>query len=337
MPSDAPAPPATAESLRALRDAGVIEPHAFHRGLELLLGAPSPHAWRRFLSRALLALGALLVLSGVVHFTAYNWHLVPKAAKFALLEAVIAAAALAALKLRAHSRSIALLLAAGLVGPLLAAYGQVYQTGADPWTLFAWWALLAVPWAVTARFAPLWAFVTLLINVAFHLFWWQVNPSGSAELDGQQLIGGFAVNAIAWLLFELAASRCAWAAPRWPARLAAVVALVPLLPLVCDWLIESKGNIWHCANTGPIALAATVISVGLLVALYRRRRPDLFMLTLASLLATTVVTGLCARLVRIMFPSFSRGCLLLASLLVAEVAAAVALLKRSRTAYAVAS
>jgi uncharacterized membrane protein len=337
MSSDAPPPAATADSLRALRDAGIMSPPAFHRALELLLGPPSPDAWRRFVSRALLVLGVALVLGGVVHFTAYNWHLFPKVAKFALLEAAIAGAALSALALRGLTRKMVLLLAAGLVGPLLAAYGQVYQTGADPWTLFAWWALLVVPWAVTARFAPLWALVVVLLNVSFHLFWIQVNPSDALEIDGSSLIGGFLLNGVAWLSIELAASRFAWARPRWPARLAAIAALVPMLPLVSDWLITSKGAIWRSAATGPFALLCVSGALVVLVAVYRRRRPDLFMLTLAALTGTTLATSLCSRVVHTLLPNFSRGCLVLASLLVAQVATAVSLLKRNRGAWAAAS
>jgi uncharacterized membrane protein len=320
------------DSLRDLRDAGVISPTAHHRALELLLGPPSPHAWRRFVSRALLVLGVLLVLAGVVHFTAYNWHLFPKPLKFGLLELAIAASAIAALQLRGLPRQMALFLAAGLVGPLLAAYGQVYQTGADPWTLFAWWALLALPWAKAARFPPLWALVVAIANVSFHLFFWQVNPFGSRDLNGQQLVGGFFLNGVAWLAFETAATRHAWAAPRWPARLAATVALVPLLPLACDWLIAPGDGLWKAQLTGPIAVLAVVVAIVALVAVYRRHRPDLYMLTLACFATSTLVTGSMARLVRNAFPNFSRGCLVLASLLVAEVATAVAMLKRSRSA-----
>jgi uncharacterized membrane protein len=337
MPSDAPPPAATADSLRALRDAGLLPPTTFHRALELLLGPPSPHAWRRFVSRALLVLGVALLLGGVVHFTAYNWHLFPKVAKFGLLEAAIAAAALSAIAWRGLARKMSLMLAAGLVGPLLAAYGQVYQTGADPWTLFAWWALLVVPWAVTARFAPLWTLVAVLLNVAFHLFWVQVNPSDAYQIDGQSLIGGFVLNGLAWLSFEIAASRFAWARPRWPARLAAIAALVPLLPLVSDWLITPAGAIWHSAATGPLALFCVISAGVVLVAFYRRRRPDLFMLTLAALTGTTLVTSVCSGVVRTLLPTFSRGCLVLASLLVAQVATAVSLLKRNRGAWAAAS
>ena len=44
-----------------------------------------------------------------------------------------------------------------LVGGLLALIGQTYQTGADPWQLFALWALLALPWCLGARSDMLWA------------------------------------------------------------------------------------------------------------------------------------------------------------------------------------
>ncbi len=42
----------------------------------------------------------------------------------------------------------ALLLATLLLGVFLALFGQTYQTGADPWQLFANWALLILPWEV---------------------------------------------------------------------------------------------------------------------------------------------------------------------------------------------
>ena len=149
--TDSLAVAATAERLRALRDAGVLDDRAFQRGLELTLGSPVPAAWRRFVSRATLALGSVLVLAGIVYFVAYNWHALPKLLKFAVLEASLAGAALVALRVKRHfPRQLALTFAAGLLGPLLATYGQVYQTGADSWILFATWTLLALPFAVAA-------------------------------------------------------------------------------------------------------------------------------------------------------------------------------------------
>ena len=42
-----------------------------------------------------------------------------------------------------------------LTGALLALSGQVYQTGADTFELFAWWAVLILPWVLVSRFSPL--------------------------------------------------------------------------------------------------------------------------------------------------------------------------------------
>ena len=109
--------------------------------------------WVQFLTGALLLLGAGLLLSGIVCFFAFNWADLGRFAKFGVLEAAVAiCAGLGWWKLSNLSGRVALFAAAVLVGPLLGVYGQTYQTGADPWGLFAFWALLILPWVVAARF-----------------------------------------------------------------------------------------------------------------------------------------------------------------------------------------
>ncbi len=72
---------------------------------------------------------------------------------------------------------MALFAAAVLVGPLLGVYGQTYQTGADPWGLFAFWALLILPWVVVAHFTALWILTIALLDTALVLYWIQVASS----------------------------------------------------------------------------------------------------------------------------------------------------------------
>lgn len=64
----------------------------------------------------------------------------------------------------------ALLAASLLVGALLALAGQIYQTGADTWELFAVWALMVFPWVAASRFSALWLFWLGLLNVASSLY-----------------------------------------------------------------------------------------------------------------------------------------------------------------------
>jgi uncharacterized membrane protein len=57
-----------------------------------------------------------------------------------------------------------------LCGALLALFGQVYQTGADTWQLFAVWALCILPWVAISRLDALWLFWVGLIDVSIMLY-----------------------------------------------------------------------------------------------------------------------------------------------------------------------
>ena len=138
------------------------------------------HAWRQFLARSTLWLGVLLLGSAAICWVAANWQDMTKVQRFAGTQGLLAISALAAawagLRLRGTPgvrRSIpgALLALAGiLLGALLALLGQTYQTGADTWELFAWWALLLLPWALAAASQAVWLLWILVLNVAAALW-----------------------------------------------------------------------------------------------------------------------------------------------------------------------
>ena len=105
---------------------------------------PGARGWRAFLDALLLWSGAVALAAAMVFFIAHNWNELGRYAKFALVEVPLAIAVVAYWRLgpeRATGKA-ALLVAAILLGVLLALFGQTYQTGADPWQLFALWALL---------------------------------------------------------------------------------------------------------------------------------------------------------------------------------------------------
>jgi len=319
---------ATVERLRALRRADVLDERAHLRALELTIGAPSSQQWRTFISRASLVLGASLVLAAVVYFFAYNWHALHKVVKFAVLEGGVAGAALASLRLKALPTQVALLFAAVLLGPLLAMYGQTYQTGADPWTLFAVWALLAVPFALSARWAPLWALVVAVANVALLLAyqdfgWWH---------EEWQLLAQASLNLCAWGMVEMLGRRLDGARGRWFPRLLAAATVLPVTLLGMMRIVERTS--WWNTEAGTAAVLTGLVLVAGIVALYRRALPDLFMLSLATVVVLTFGTSLCARWLMDHLESFEAGWILLSGLLVAEVAFAVVCLKRARLAFA---
>ncbi|HYI02915.1 DUF2157 domain-containing protein [Hyalangium sp.] len=282
---------ATPERLRALAVAGVLPPQALERALELAVASPPRSWWRRFLSTTLLGLGALLGLSGVISFFAFNWAALHRFGKFGLLMAAIAAAALAAWRLGERTASqFALLFAAVLVGPLLAVYGQAYQTGADPYELFLGWGALILPWVVLARFAPLWLFELILANTAVILFWEQVLD----EENPAALVLTLAVlNGTAWIVTEFLAHRqVSGLQGRWLPRILAVMTLFPLMSAAEEMAVDLK------ADDGALQIlcvALLVLALAGMYAFHRQARSELFFLTLGAACVVTLVSTLVGR------------------------------------------
>jgi uncharacterized membrane protein len=265
---------ATEERLDALRRAGVLTDATHARAIALALGTPDADAWRRFAAKASLALGAACALAGLVFFIAWNWDGLPRFAQFAALEALMVAAAY--LSTRApdtFARQMALTFAAVVIGPLLAAYGQAYQTGADPYELFLTWALLAAPLAAVARFTPLWMVIAVLLNVTLGLFCEQVRPFGPYPWDYSGALLA-ALNAVLWVAYEVWRGKKG----RWPARVLAMWAGLAALPMAIDFacgyhFLDESAGMWSLVACLAISAGAALV--------YRGKRLDLFMLSLA--------------------------------------------------------
>jgi uncharacterized membrane protein len=217
---------------------------------------------------------------------------------------------------------VSLLAAAIMVGALLAVYGQTYQTGADTTDLFATWAVLILPWVLLGQFPALWLLWLALLNVSlvlyclvFRSFLWM--SFGSTD---QLLWLLLLLNTLAWVLWELASQRFAWLVSPWAVRLLAVASGVVMSMLVLHSIFEPSSG----AVLPWLAYIAWLASVYMV---YRRKRPDLFMLAGACLSLIVCITTLVAKLM--LERSEAAGLMLfLAMLVVVEAAAAAIWLKR---------
>jgi uncharacterized membrane protein len=280
---------ATPERLYALAEAGVLSPPALQRALRLAVASPEPTAWRRFLSAVLLGFGSLLLLSGVIYFFAYNWAALHRFGKLGLLLAAILAACIAAWRLgEGLAGQFALLFAAVLVGPLLAVYGQAYQTGADPYELFLGWSLLVLPWVALARFGPLWLLLLLLVNTALSLFWVQILSGKGTTLTLVLAL----VNGAAWAVHEFLAGRgVPWLRDRWLPRILATMTMVPLLALGQYVVVLPR----EADTSSRVALGLLVVAMVAAYLFHRLVRSELFLLTLDAVSLMTLATTLIGR------------------------------------------
>ena len=281
--------------LDELSQRGTISAHVRLESLNWLHPA---HLWARWAMVMLMAFGAALVLTGIVFFFAFNWASIPDLAKLAVIEAGIVLSALGAWVLPAESLPGRLLLMAAsvLTGVFLAVFGQIYQTGADVWQLFALWAGLITLWTLIGRFLPLWVLWLGLINLAFYL-WWDSTPllrkdDTSALYLMHALIIGLVLLAREWLLPDEDTEKAAkfrWLSPQWTRWLLLVGMLVFLFPPLMIWIAN-----WETASLQVVlsALVAGAITLVLFLA-FRFWRPDIAALAMEFLMiCILVVMGL---------------------------------------------
>jgi len=293
---------------------GLIAPADVRRALEVGEALPTLADWRRFLDRLLLFLAAVLLAAAVTFFFAYNWNDLGRLAKLALaqLPLIVALALLWRLGLERVSGKAALLAAALFTGVLLALIGQLYQTGADTFELFAAWALAIAPWVLVSRFAALWLLWLLLANLAITLFFQTFHGVlGLAFGPERQLWLALALNAIALALWEAAArAGVVWLQERWAMRLIATACgvIVTVLALMAIFA-------WHTSGWGIAGwLAWMMVSY----AVYRHAVKDVYVLALDALSLIVVTAAFIGRQIR----GYDAGEYLLIGLVVIAMSAA---------------
>ena len=133
-------------------------------------GKVDAQKWLRFSEVLTLSLGAGLLLSGIIFFFAYNWETIHRFVKMGIVAALLLSTFVSVVKvpMRDWVRNITIFSMCILVGAFLALFGQIYQTGADSYTLFLSWAICIVVWVVVADFYPLWIFFIGLTMLGVH-------------------------------------------------------------------------------------------------------------------------------------------------------------------------
>ncbi|MFM2058317.1 MAG: hypothetical protein RLY71_2702 [Pseudomonadota bacterium] len=198
------------------------------RQLTQLAGLDQPPAMlAHWLPRGVAALAAGLTGFGLLLWIAANWALLGRIGQFALLQsAVLLAGLAAAFGATAWQRPAGLLTLLG-TGGLLAYFGQTYQTGADPWTLFALWAVLMLPLCLALRSDLLWTPWALLVMTALTL-WLHARIGHRWEL----LASDLPLHLLSWSLALLLVAvlgpglRARLGSGPWSMRLAATLAVM---------------------------------------------------------------------------------------------------------------
>ncbi|TXI28054.1 MAG: DUF2157 domain-containing protein [Ottowia sp.] len=244
-----------------------------------------PPALRNGFWRAVAAAAAALGGLGIVLWIAANWDVMGRMQRFALLQGFVLAMCLGAAWSRRARAPLGLLALLG-IGGLLAYFGQTYQTGADPWQLFALWAALGLPLALAARSDVVWLPWTLAAHTGLAL-WAQAHTGHAWRVEPQDTaIHAAALAAVLLLLLLVSPPLRRWTgAGTWALRGAAV--------LGAGFVTATAGMGLFATPIAPqYALGLAVLALGAALAA-RRAGFDVFALSACVLgLDVLLVCGL---------------------------------------------
>jgi uncharacterized membrane protein len=276
-----------------LAESGVIDGRSVGRALALAGLVPSARGWRVVIERLLLGLGIGLLAAGAICLVAYNWSSMPRWGRFALAQSVLLLVLTCAWwsGFGTPAGKAALVLAVALIGPLLALYGQTYQTGAELSGLFLAWAALALPWTLAARTGLAWLLCLAILETGLllHLTVFELwGVPGPGRIPTWAWVCLF--NLLALVTWESLSARLDWLRGRLGPRLVAAALVFPLTVLTCLslWPVRIPG-----LGMAPVAWLL-VLAAG--HAAYRRRRVDLVVLAMGWLAVTLVLLSVLLRL-----------------------------------------
>ena len=315
---DRPIDGASVEAVAAL-----LTPDARAAFLRRACPEPSLEQSRTFAADLGLAFGALFAGAAVIFFFAANWQGMDRFSKLGSLAGAFAVCAVAAWwsgfnrPVGAALQTVATL----IFGSLLAVYGQIYQTGADAWELFFWWALLLTPWTLLSRRPLPWLFSLGLFDLSLLLYfeqvhhWWE--PAGFALISA-------AMTGTAWTAWELMArGKAPWLGRELGPRLLSCATFAALIGPAVQYIVLKRNN----GNAVVLALLVALIAFTLTV--YRQRvSRSIFAPAVALGALLTLSTAVLIRVVEAYFEFELFFLLTLGFLLVAKISAAVWWLRR---------
>jgi len=255
-----------------------IKKNNIKEALEQTEVIPTSKSWYIFIDQIALWFGALSLAFAIMFLMAYNWNEFQKIGRFALVEGllVLSVGFYLYLDIEKLSSKVSLMVSTILVGVLLALVGQTYQTGADTWQLFFYWAILILPWVFIGRFSALWMVWIFLINLSLSLYIGIFNSEISIWW------GLFIFNTLALVLWEFFSYKFEWLKNSWAIRLLGFIS-----GNAVTWL--AVAFIW--GNSNPLAILSWIGWLGVIYLLYRQNRIELFMVSMGCLSFSTVVVS----------------------------------------------
>lgn len=243
---------------------------------------------RTWFEATTLAIAAALAAFGMILAIAANWDTFGRAGQFAIVGGTLLAGCAASIA-SATLRTPGLIVAFAATGGLFALVGQTFQTGADPWTLFAAWAIAALPFAVASRSDALWMPWSLVAMTGVQLWLHQTSGRSFTTATSSTSVYVSWVLSAGLILALLPGSngRSELGTSRWSFRFAVMLGFIAIAGTALNGLFTES----------PVRYLLGLLACGGVAYLIANVRPvDLLALTTAAIAIDSLLVGVLIRL-----------------------------------------
>lgn len=281
--------PARRGRLHALAAARILDQAELERGLIAIGHRPTAKSWSAYLYWQALIIGVVLLVCGTIFFVAANWSALPGLTRMGIVGgAMVLATMIGGYLGDTLAGRVVTLLGGLLFGPLLAVYGQIYQTGADAWELFAWWTVALIVYGALSRFVGTWVLALICLHVA--CFTWVDQALGSELYEGT---GAQAIATIALFDAGVVALAERFLRAREREIITHSAAFFGLALVVPFGMITVFDELPEGGLPGLLVLLGALAAIWLI---YRARRPDIGMLAAFASVVTLLISSVFARI-----------------------------------------
>lgn len=301
--------PSQRDSVLNWHQQGLIKDSDLETALQEADSLPTSQQWYEFVTQLLLWLGLISLGASMIFFLAFNWQELSRFSKFSSVQLSLFVTGIVYFFKRhdpVGSVAIAGLLCL-LFGALLAIVGQTYQTGADPWQLFAVWSAFTLPFCIAHGSSILWLFFSCLFNLSLSLYFTRFRGIFDVLVDEALVLSLlFAINTILATLLSTGFYKQLF----WMKNQLAPLILILIAGFLISWLA-----IWGIFDFKDMAWAIAVYACWISGLFYWFRFKDPNLMILAGISTSGVVVAT-AFMINTMADAFDGGALLFISLFI---------------------
>lgn len=272
--------PADRRTIIYLAEKGILNSRQTQKALIEAGIIPEGILWRKFITMLLLTLGVVFFLSGTIFFFAYNWYLMHKFIKLGSIS-IILCVSIAMGFIKGYDTlagRISWISASVMIGVFLAVFGQIYQTGADAWQLFALWSLLMAGWAFVSIYPTHWTILMIIAEIAIILAIVQTGDHYGSHIKASIAIA--MINSVLYIIFELLRNRIKTLFENhWFIRLLATMAIAGFIVPISSYIFEFKQTAGYDILPGFAIVIFILIMASLLF--FLERTHDLYIMAVA--------------------------------------------------------